>query len=256
MRRPPDLRGCEDTVCEILAAAFPKPRPFSQLVDAVGLLEAYGLGGFGWGVAWIDERGHVQARRDLGRFVDQGAVDEALGRQSSERFLIHLRRPSRLSTVALADTQPFVADDRVAFCHNGFLENAEELRRRYSGRLSGRADSEVGWVFLLDRLASGTPPELALMDLDRNFGGKVNLGYLGADGTLAVYARNDTNAMWSFRLEGADFVSSALHSDDESVFDRIFPGATHRRLVKGGYQLDPVRSPPVHGMNREDKVGI
>ncbi len=197
----------------------------------VAKLEIYGLGSFGWGMAWLDAAGRVQVRRDIGRFVDQGANDEALGRQTSERFLVHLRRPSRLSTVALADTQPFVRDDRVAFCHNGFLDQAEVLRVRYRGRLSGHADSEVGWMFFLDLLAAGASPEVALLEVDQAFGGKVNLGYLGADGKLAIYSNNDTNAMWRFRLDDAELATTALHSDDTSVFDLVFPTATDRHLV-------------------------
>lgn len=218
-------------MCEILAAAFPEPRPFAEVADAVSKLEVYGLGGFGWGVAWLDRRG-VELRRGTGRYVDEGATDEGLLATASTRWLVHLRRPSRLSTVALADTQPFVDGHRMAFCHNGFLAQAEELRPRYQGRLAGRADSEVGWVYFQDRIAAGSSPEVALTETDRTFGGRVNFGYLGADGTLAVYNRNDDNAMWSFRIGDADMAASALHSADESVFDFVFPDATCRRLVE------------------------
>ena len=221
-------------MCEILAAAFPESRPFGELADSVVALEEYGLGSFGWGVAWLDDSGMVQVERDTGRFVDQGANDETLRRQMSERFLVHLRRPSKLSTVTLADTQPFGADYRLAWCHNGFLEQAEVLRGEYRDRLFGHADSEVGWVFFLNRLAAGSSPELALLEVDRAFGGKVNLGYLGADGTLAIYSRNDTNAMWRFRLGEAELAASALHSDDESVFDLVFPDAGDRQRLEAG----------------------
>ncbi|HLH45538.1 MAG TPA: class II glutamine amidotransferase [Acidimicrobiales bacterium] len=214
-------------MCEIIAAAFPAPRPFAEIADFVTKLEVYGLGGFGWGVAWLENDGKVQIHRDTGRYVDQGASDEQLLATRSARFLVHLRRPSRLSTTALPDTQPF-GDGERAFCHNGFLARAYEMRPEYADRLEGRADSEVGWVYLQDRLAAGADPEAALAELDRTFGGRVNLGYLGGDGTLAVYTRNGENALWRFGLGDAELASSALHSDDESVFDLVFPAATDR----------------------------
>ena len=68
-------------------------------------------------------------------------------------MLVHLRRPSRLSTLDLPDTQPF--DDprgRFAFSHNGDLRDYRGPRERYraQGRIFGRADSEVGERWLED----------------------------------------------------------------------------------------------------------
>lgn len=222
-------------MCEILAAAFDTPHPFADLVESTAALETYGLGSFGWGVAWLGDNGEIELRRDTGRFVDQGAADGELTRQVSRRFLVHLRRPSRLSTIQLADTQPFVDDNRrFAFCHNGFLEGAESQRGRFAGRLAGNADSEIGWVWFQDRLAAGEAPKAALTQVDTVFGGSVNLGYLDAGGELAVYTRSPTNAMWRFRVADGDFASTALHSDDESVFDLAFPSATDRERIEPG----------------------
>lgn len=220
-------------MCETLAAALPEPVPFAHLADYAADLERFGLGGWGWGVAWLDEDdGRIKVVRDTGRFVDQGRGDERLLRLRSRRFLVHLRRPSRLSTVAMADTQPFVAKGRYAFCHNGFLERAEQLRPRYADKLAGRADSEVGWVFFDEQLAAGVSPETALRQVDEAFGGNVNLGYLGEDGTVAVYSQNKENAIWQFRLGDADVAATALHSADESLFSLVFPSATDRRQIE------------------------
>jgi predicted glutamine amidotransferase len=224
-----------DEVCEILAVAVAEPWPFSRLHGWVSLLETYGLGGFGWGVAWVDEAaGEVRVDRGLGRYVNQFADHDGLLGVTSRRFLVHLRRPNKLSTVDIADTQPFFHGGDYAFCHNGFLNRAEALRPPYADRLLGGADSEVGWLFFQDRLEAGVKPVDALVEVEETFGGKVNLGYLGADATLAAYTRNVQNAMWEFETDGARVISTSVHSDDDSVFRLVFPNSTQRRLVPAG----------------------
>ena len=223
-------------MCELLAASFPEPQPFAFLADAVAGLEEYGLGSFGWGVAWLGD-GAVYETRGLGRFRDEGLGDVELLEQSSRRFLVHLRRPSKLSTVQMADTQPFLNDGCSAWCHNGFLERADALRDNFKGRLKGEADSEVGWIYFLDRMEAGADCCTAFADVDGTFGGHVNLGYLGSDGELAVYSRNSSNRMWHFRLGDVELASTDLHSADDSVFDLVFPAATDRELIEPGTAL-------------------
>ena len=223
-------------MCELLAASFLQPRPFAYLADAVAGLEEYGLGSFGWGVAWLGGD-TVQEIRGLGRFRDEGLSDTELLEQSSRLFLVHLRRPSKLSTIQMADTQPFLLDGYSAWCHNGFLERADALRDDYKGRLKGEADSEVGWNYFLDRMEAGADCCSALADVDDTFGGHVNLGYLSSDGELVVYSRNASNRMWHFRLGDAELASTDLHSADNSIFDLVFPAATNRELIEPGTAL-------------------
>lgn len=225
-------------MCELLVAAFDVPRPFHLLAPIVVRLEQLGLGGFGWGVAWLDDdAAEVQAARGLHRFADEAREVPLLATRSSRRFVVHLRRPSRLSTIQLADTQPFLDDNRSAWCHNGFLDRAEELRHGFGDRLNGQADSEVGWQFFLDRRAAGLDARSALRSVDDTFGGRVNLAYLGADGELSVYARNETNRMWRYVVDGGVVVSTSLHSDDSSVFDLVVPRASARQRLELGTVL-------------------
>lgn len=228
-------------MCEMLVAAFDEPRPFAQVAPVASGLEKLGVAGFGWGVAWLEEpegaEAAIQVVRGLGRYDEEGQRDVGLMERESRRFMVHLRRPSQLSTVQMADTQPFLDGTQCAWCHNGYLDRAEELRGRYEGRLHGRADSEVGWEFFLDRRSEGVPPVDALRAVDDAFGGKVNLAYLGSDGELAVYSRNETNRMWSFRLDGALFAATDLHSADSSLFDLVVPKATDRVLLDPGTAL-------------------
>lgn len=226
-------------MCELLAVRAERVTPFAEIRSAAEALEAGGIAGFGWGVAWLmpghDRRATVRAVRGLGRFADEAAASPELAAVVSTHWLVHLRRPSRLSTIGPPDTQPFIgADHDHAWCHNGYFARAEKVRPAFAGRLAGRADSEVGWQWWLDRREGGVGPVEALRDVDEELGGHVNLGYLGADGALAVYGRNPSNNMWAFRVGSTEMASTGLHSDDGTLFESVFPGATERRRLAPG----------------------
>jgi predicted glutamine amidotransferase len=228
-------------MCELLVATFDEARPFADIAPIVSGLEQLGLAGFGWGVGWLDEDdsdgaggGSVHGIRGLGRFREEGYRNDALMARASRRFVCHLRRPRRLSTVQMADTQPFFDGDRSAWCHNGYLERANEVRDQFASRLHGRADSEVGWVYFLERLAAGDPALDAMRAVDAMFGGRVNLAYLASDGELSLYSRNDTNGLWTFDLDGGVLAATDLHSDDDSLFDLVVPRATNRERLDQG----------------------
>ncbi len=220
-------------MCELLAVAWEEPKAFDTVLPWARELERLGVAGFGWGVAWIDDEGRVQRYRNPLSLAEDAAGADRLRDVRSSRFLIHLRRPSKLSTVQEADSQPFLDPaGAFAFCHNGFFERAESLRERYAGRLQGQADSEVGFCVVQDRLREGTEPDTALRDTLEKLGGTGNLGYLGGTGELLVLAGHPHNALWRFRDPGgAEVAVTALHSADESVFDLLFPEATEREPV-------------------------
>src|SRR3954454_1077757 len=220
----------------MLAVAWEKPRSYTEIHDLVCTLEIYGLGGFGWGVAWLTDSGKIAVDRGLHRYIDEAEHRDLMG-TSSTRYLVHLRRPNKLSTVDYADTQPFSRSGEFAFAHNGYLDRAEKLRPHYADRLEGGADSEVGWCFFQDQLDEGVEPLEALREVDRTFGGKVNLGYIDRSGRLAVYSDNVANAMWRFRHLDADMVATGIHSDDDSLFTLVIPHAEDQRLVPVGTGL-------------------
>jgi predicted glutamine amidotransferase len=202
-------------------------------------LERMGVAGFGWGAAWLGSDGRIRTYRKPVRLAEDDTGREALKAERSHRFLVHLRRPSKLSTVQMADTQPFQDEQGAfAFCHNGYLKQAEDYRARFADRLHGRADSEIGFRYVQDLLGEGVRPGQALAATHRALGGRANFGYLGADGELLVDASNEINPMWTFSLEGAAVAASALHSDDESLFDLVFPEATNRSRLGAGQVVE------------------
>jgi len=221
------------SMCEHFIARASEPFRLDELWPFTEKLERYGLAGFGWGAAWLGGDGRLGVYRDIRAFRDDPGR-ETVGATETTAALVHLRRPSRLSTLTLPDTQPF--DDpagRFAFSHNGDLRDYKGLRATYraAGRIHGRADSEVGERWLEDEWRPEVPPARQLAALHERFGGLANLAVLTADGTPYHYAGNDENPVFAFRLGRIGVASTGIYSLDRSLFRFVAPGATERRLV-------------------------
>lgn len=220
-------------MCEVLAVKWPEPRPFSALAGWARAMEYYGSGRFGWGVAWVAD-GRVQAHLDTGQMADDAAVAGDLGAVESDRFLVHFRRPTLLSTIQLADTQPFVTPEKnLAFVHNGLFKERDTYRPEYAGRLRGGADSEIGFCMLQDFVASGVAACDALAMVAAKLGGNANLATLDGAGEITLYSRHETNRFFTFTFTDGDaqIAATELHSPDDSLFRLIFPAATGRSVV-------------------------
>ena len=116
-------------MCEHFVARAAEPFRLDELWPFTERLERFGLAGFGWGAAWLGGDGRLGSYRDIRAFRDDPGRN-AVGTTGTTVALVHLRRPSRLSTLTLADTQPF--DDpagRFAFSHNGDLQEIATARR-------------------------------------------------------------------------------------------------------------------------------
>ena len=220
-------------MCEQFVARAATPFPIDALWDFTERLERYGIAGFGWGATWLDSEGALRTHRDIGSFADDQAK-EAVGLNETRAMLVHLRRPSKFSTIGPADTQPF--DDpagRFAFSHNGDLKNHEAYRAAYrkAGRLHGKADTEVGARWLEDEWASAGTVADVLGKLHDTFGGHANLAVLTKAGEAHHYAGNDENPVFAFDLGPIRIVSTGMYSLDRSVFKYVAPDATNRALV-------------------------
>ena len=221
-------------MCEHFVARAAEPFRLDELWPFSEKLERYGIAGFGWGAAWLAADGSIAAHRDLRAFRDDPRR-EAVGRIETTSLLVHLRRPSRLSTLGMADTQPFLDPaGRYAFSHNGDLRGYRPWRRRYraEGRIHGRADTEVGARWLEDAWTESEPVGHLLGALHDTFRGQANMAVLAADGTPHHYAGNDENPVFTFRLGRIHLASTGIYSLDRSLFRYVAPGAKDRRLVR------------------------
>jgi hypothetical protein len=220
-------------MCEHFVARAAEPFRLDELWDFAERLERFGIAGFGWGAAWLDADGHIRSHRDVRAFRDD-PTREAVGRHETTSALVHLRRPSKLSTISPHDTQPF--DDpagRYSFSHNGDLLLYRDWRSRYraQGRIHGRADTEVGARWLEDEWRDGESVPHLLGALHDTFGGQANLAVVTADGAAHHYAGNRENPVFTFRLGRIGIAATAIYSLDRSVFRFVAPGAADRRLV-------------------------
>jgi glutamine phosphoribosylpyrophosphate amidotransferase len=222
-------------MCEHYIARAEEPFRLDELWPFSERLERYGIAGFGWGVAWLTGDGALCSYRDIRAFRDDPGQDE-VGRIETTAALVHLRRPSKLSTLGMADTQPF--DDprgRFSFSHNGDFREIRAWRARYrdAGRIHGRADTEVGARWLEDRW-DGTAAATLLTELHEVFGGQANLATIDAAGDVAAYAGNTENPLFTFRLGRIGIASTGIYSLDRSIFRFVAPEATERSLVRIG----------------------
>jgi glutamine phosphoribosylpyrophosphate amidotransferase len=220
-------------MCEHFIARASEPFRLDELWPFTERLERYGIAGFGWGAAWVEGTGGLGSYRDVRSFRDDAGRD-AVGATETTSALVHLRRPSRLSTLTLPDTQPFAdPDGRFAFSHNGDLRDYKALRARYraAGRIHGRADTEVGARWLEDHWRPDTAASAQLVALHERFGGQANLAVLAADGSAHHYAGNDENPVFAFRLGRIGIASTGIYSLDRSLFRFVAPAATDRHVV-------------------------
>jgi glutamine phosphoribosylpyrophosphate amidotransferase len=220
-------------MCEHFVARAASPFRLDALWPFAERLERFRIAGFGWGASWLADDGRLASYRDVRAFRDDPGRDD-VGAIETTAVLVHLRRPSRLSTLTLPDTQPF--DDpagRFSFSHNGDLHDYRSLRATYraQGRIHGRADTEVGARWLEDAWRPDEPAAHLLAALHDRFGGQANLAVLAADGTPHHYAGNGENPVFAFRLGRIGVVSTGIYSLDRSLFRFVAPGATDRRLV-------------------------
>jgi len=224
-------------MCEHYVARAAEPFRLDELWDFTDRLERFGIAGFGWGAAWVGGDGAIHSHRDIRSFRDDPAGRDSVGARATTAALVHLRRPSKLSTLGLADTQPF--DDpagRFSFSHNGDLREVRTWRARYraAGRIHGRADTEVGARWLEDGWADSAGPGTMLARLHETFGGQANLAVLAKDGGNAAYAGNTENPVFTFRLGQIGIAATGIYSLDRSLFRFVAPTATERRLVRVG----------------------
>jgi glutamine phosphoribosylpyrophosphate amidotransferase len=223
-------------MCEHYVARSAEPFRLDELWPFTERLERFGLAGFGWGAAWLTPEATLDSHLDVRAFRDDPA-SAGVGAVETTSVLVHLRRPSKLSTLQLADTQPFLDPaGRFAFSHNGDLRQIREARRRFQaeGRIHGRADTEVGARWLEDGWGTMGSPADALRCMHQTFPGQANLALLLPEGGAVAYAGNSDNPVFTFRLGPIGIATTGLYSIDRSLFHFAAPGATERRVVKPG----------------------
>lgn len=234
-------------MCELLAVSATDSR--GVCLDVVlawaRQMERFGIAGWGWGVAWRDGDGQTNGYRSVGALRDD-IQSARLAREVAVAAIVHLRRPTRLSTHTLTDTQPFVSEDGWAFAHNGDFRRQGLARPLFAQILAGQADSEVGFHYALQLLVRGRTPANALVETHGVLRGQANMALLGPTG-LWAFSRSTENTLYRFERRGLDIAATGLSSQDDSLFDIVFPDVREHSKVSGVISMgdhDPVPPRP------------
>src|SRR5437763_161451 len=94
-----DRRSIIPAMCEHYIARAAAPFRIDELWDFTARLERFGIAGFGWGASWVAPDGTLRSYRDVRAFADDPSGRADVGRATTSSLLVHLRRPSKLSTL-------------------------------------------------------------------------------------------------------------------------------------------------------------
>ena len=159
----------------------------------------------------------------------------AVGEEMTRAVLVHLRRPSKFSTIGPGGHAAVRRSRRAATrsATTATSRTTTALRKAYreAGRIKGKADTEVGARWLEDEWTGNGAAPAALQRLHETFGGHANLAVLTREGEAHHYAGNDENPVFAFDLGEVRVVSTGMYSLDRSVFKYVVPEATNRKLV-------------------------
>jgi predicted glutamine amidotransferase len=122
-------------MCRMIAFASAEPQPIAPYLARLARLSAEGLlverwarhpGGNhpdGWGIALVPPRGGEPRVVRSGRSAASDPALSALGAETADRFIGHIRFASNLSSVCEANAHPFTVDG-IVLGHNGTFKGA------------------------------------------------------------------------------------------------------------------------------------
>lgn len=213
-------------MCEIFAVKAEDPVEIEWVMKYARIIEEYGLAGFGWGVAWKSDSGGILRYRSVDGIRKDDLAPQALAGIKAKEFLVHLRKPSRMKSISFTNAQPYLNEDKsFAFAHNGYFSNHDDFRHEWASVLEGTSDSEIGYQYFLAKQKEGLDAKAALSLTHQNLKGKANLAVFRRNEDTLLYAGNDDNRMHVFHVEGIQCAVTSLYSQDDFIFQAIFPTA-------------------------------
>jgi predicted glutamine amidotransferase len=141
-------------MCRLLAFASIAPITPRELVgdDLRSFVSLSQEHGDGWGMAWDEGDGELNAARDVEAAHASELLDKLSGTTETRAMVLHLRRASPGLSIVLENTHPFTAG-RMAFAHNGWIRPIPELEdlleAEVRSSLRGTTDSERYFRLLL-----------------------------------------------------------------------------------------------------------
>ena len=221
-----------ERMCELLTVKSDESIPIDWIFHYAKLLEEYGVAGFGWGVAWKCENGQIRRYRAIEGVRNDVLAPQTLKGVEAKEYLVHLRRPSLMKSMAFNNSQPYLNEEQsLAFAHNGYFTNHDQYRSLFVNELQGTSDSEIGYQYYLMKRSEQNDRVNSLELTHQQLEGKANLVVFQKDQETLLYAGNNDNRMYVFDLDDVCCASTSLHSQDDFLFQAIFPTATNVQQV-------------------------
>ncbi|HHW37342.1 MAG TPA: hypothetical protein GXX18_08930 [Bacillales bacterium] len=219
-------------MCELLTVKSEESIPIEWIFHYASLLDKYGIAGFGWGVAWKCDNGQIRRYRAIEGVRNDVLAPQTLKGLEAKEYLVHLRRPSLMKSMAFNNSQPYLNEEEsLAFAHNGYFTNHDQFRPLFINELQGTSDSEIGYQYYLTKTKEQKDPVISLELTHQKLEGKANLVVFQKDQDTLLYAGNDDNRMYVFDLDDVRCASTSLHSQDDFLFQAIFPTATNVKQI-------------------------
>jgi hypothetical protein len=221
-------------MCEHYVARSAGPFRLDELWPFTERLERFGIAGWGWGAAWATDDGRLCSYRDIRAFRDDPGREE-VGGSRRQAALVHLRRPSKLSTLGIPDT-PSPSTIRPAGSRSATTAIFASSRRggrstatRGGSTQGGHRGRRALAGGSLERDATGT----MLAELHDVFHGQANLATISAGATSRpTPATRRTRCSRSAWAGSGSPRPGSTRSTDRSSFRR--PERPSVRLVRVG----------------------
>ena len=207
----------------------------------------------GWGLGWYDEDQTAphRYRTATPMPLDADGV-AAVDGLAADRFVAHVRHKSPGAPTDVDGNAPFV-DGPWLFAHNGFVADYlsgvdQAMRAALSparhDRLSGKADSELLFGLVMDRIDGGTDPAVALTEVIEPLSGpardrgRFNLILTDGNRLLATRWGNSLH----LRVDEAPGISAVVASEpfDDRPDWQVVPDHTLVRIDADGVELTPL----------------
>ncbi|MFT8929646.1 MAG: class II glutamine amidotransferase [Sporolactobacillus sp.] len=215
-------------MCELLYVHSERMFPIKKIFDYAELLDHFGVAGFGWGIVWKNEAGELQEYKSVDGICNDTMKRIVLSEVMATDYLVHLRRPSLMSTIGQYNVQPYLNERKeLAFAHNGYFAHHAKYRDEFMTDLKGNSDSEVGFCYIESELMRGSTVQEAMVATHTALKGRANMLLFSAAEGIFAYNGSCENLMYRYSMDGAECISTSLHSLDNYLFESVFPKATH-----------------------------
>ncbi len=220
--------SCREAMCRIFAMAAHADVPpviKSRLLREFFQSSAETHSG-GWGVGYFTDEGPMVIREPL-KATESLSLPGAIRRAEPGFIIAHVRNPTSGEKNVL-NTHPFRRDGYL-FSHGGTLGDPLSLKarllERYSDTLQGGTDSEIMFLYLLQRIEQAGDTETGILEAIRDMckdqaDGTSSLNFALTDGTVLYMLRQAFTNYEKYPINFAPLDSLSLVGGKQVLHER------------------------------------